>query len=159
WGYILAAHNGCGLTGMLNVNGPQQAAYMRDCAAQTPGRIREVLDDYHPDLVISLSRWELIAHLDPGGHTVKPPTPRWAQDVHAGLRDFARRVTGSGAALAMIAVLPLAPNGPGCADRPDTRPCTATPDPLTAATNRIYDQVRKEVTGVRVVSMQDVICP
>jgi hypothetical protein len=159
WGYVLAAHLGCGLTGMLNIEGTQVPQFLRDCAAQTPGRIRQVLDQYHPDLVISLSRWELVAHLDAAGHTVQPQTAQWTQDVHAGLLSFAQTVTGSGAKLAALAVLPLAQDTPRCASRPDKPACNQVPDPLTAATNQLYDQVRGEVAGMSVISMQDVLCP
>jgi peptidoglycan/LPS O-acetylase OafA/YrhL len=160
WGYVIAAHNGCGLTGLVNVDGSQPKPFMRTCAEQTPGRIQQVLDKYHPDLVISLSRWELIAHLDANGHTVAPQSAQWAQDVHDGLRTFAQAVVRSGSALAMLAVVPLAPAGASCPDNPDAAGCTAAPDPLTAATNRIYEQVRAEVGGgVTVVPTHDLVCP
>jgi lysophospholipase L1-like esterase len=159
WGYVLAAHNGCGLTGMLNIEGTQIPQFLRDCAAQTPGRVRQVLDQYHPDLVISLSRWEIVAHVDADGRTVQPQTAQWTQEVHAGLLSFAQTVTGSGARLAALAVLPLAQDRSYCARKPGTPSCTQVPDPLTAAVNQLYDQVGGEVAGMSVVQMQDVICP
>jgi peptidoglycan/LPS O-acetylase OafA/YrhL/lysophospholipase L1-like esterase len=159
WGYVLAAHNGCGLTGLVNTVGGQPKPYMRKCAEETPDRIRRVVDDYHPNLVISLSRWEVIAHLDSGEHQVEPMSAQWSQDVHAGLRTFAQTVVQSGATLVMLAVMPQAPPDPRCVKDPGSRGCWAPPDRLTAAANRIYEQVQAEVPGVRIVSMQDAVCP
>jgi peptidoglycan/LPS O-acetylase OafA/YrhL len=159
WGYVLAAHNGCGLTSLVSVEGPQQRPFLEKCAEETGPRIARVLAEYHPDLVISSSRWELIAHEGANGRTVVPPSPKWADDIHAGLRAFAHTVVRSGAALAMLTVLPVAPATPRCLRDPGNRACAHPPDALTAATNDIYRQVAAEVPGVAVVSMQDVVCP
>ncbi|MEV6844800.1 acyltransferase family protein [Actinoplanes sp. NPDC051411] len=159
WGYVLAAHNGCGLTSLVSVEGPEQRWFLKKCAEETGPRIAQVLHEYHPDLVISSSRWELIAHEGAGGRTVVPPSPKWVADVHAGLRAFAQSVVRSGAALAMLTVLPVAPATPRCLRDPTNRACAGSPDALTAATNDIYRQVAADVPGVAAVSMQDVVCP
>jgi SGNH domain-containing protein len=159
WGYVLAAHNGCGLTSLVSVEGPEQRSFLERCAKETGPRIAQVLDEYHPDLVIASSRWELIAHEGAGGRTIVPPSPKWAEDVHAGLRAFARTVVRSGASLAMLTVLPLAPASPRCLRNPGDRSCARPPDALTARTNDIYRQVAGEVPGVTAVSLQDVVCP
>ncbi len=41
WGYVLAAHNGCGLTGMVTVAADtgRPKPFMQECAEETPGRI------------------------------------------------------------------------------------------------------------------------
>ncbi len=109
--------------------------------------------------MIAYSRWELAAHLTPDGKVVAPLSDRWATDVHDGLRAFAETVVRSGAQLALVAVLPLAPADPACLTRPDTRACGAAPDPLTVAVDRIYARVRDEVPGVTLVTLQDALCP
>jgi SGNH domain (fused to AT3 domains) len=161
WGYVLAAHNGCGLTGMINVDpdSGRPKPFMQDCAEQTPARIGQLLADYRPGVVIAYSRWELIAHLGPDGKPVPPLSDKWAIDVHDGLRAFANTVVRSGAQLVLVAVLPLAPADPACLARPDTNACGPAPDALTAAVNRIYAQVRDEVPGVTLVTLQSVLCP
>jgi hypothetical protein len=160
WGYVLAAHNGCGLTGLVNMfeKSPPKP-WQRECAEQTPGRIREVLDRYHPALVISVSRWELIDHVGPDGGPVASLSPRWRADVEAGLRGFARDVTGSGARLAMLAVLPISPSDPACLRDHDRPECVAEPDAPTDATNAVYREVHAAVPGTTLVSVQDEVCP
>ncbi|MGI5174735.1 acyltransferase family protein [Dactylosporangium sp. CA-152071] len=159
WGYVLAAHNGCGLTGLLNTDGAQPKPFMRQCAAQTPARIRRLLDEHRPDLVIAYSRWELITHLTPSGERVEPLSSRWKADVHEHLRAFAQTVTRAGAKLVLVAVLPLVPAGPDCLRDPAPPACSAAPDPLTEATNRIYAAVRDEVPGVTLATLQESVCP
>jgi peptidoglycan/LPS O-acetylase OafA/YrhL len=161
WGYVLAAHDGCGLTGMVNVDpaSGRPKPFMQQCAEETPGRVTELLAEYRPGLVIAYSRWELVAHLSPRGKVVAPPSDQWAIDVRSGLRAFAQTVVRSGAQLALVAVLPLAPADPACLTRPDSRACGAAPDQLTIAVNRIYAQVRDEVPGVTLVTLQDALCP
>ncbi|WP_432837683.1 acyltransferase family protein [Dactylosporangium sp. CA-092794] len=161
WGYILAAHNGCGLTGLVSVDPGSGRAkpFMQQCAEQTPGRIRQLLADYRPGLVIAYSRWENFAHLGTDGRPVAPPSARWATDVHDGLRAFAETVVHSGATLVLISVLPAAPADPACLTHPDGRGCGAAPDETTAAVNRIYARIRDEVPGVKLVSLQDALCP
>jgi hypothetical protein len=161
WGYVLAAHNSCGLTGMVNVAADtgRPMPSMQKCAEETPGRVAELLAEYRPGLVIAYSRWELMAHLGPGGKVVAPLTDQWATDVHDSLRAFAQTVVRSGAELALVAVLPLAPGAPACLAQPDSRACGVAPDRVTLAVNRIYARVRDEVPGVALVTLQGALCP
>jgi peptidoglycan/LPS O-acetylase OafA/YrhL len=161
WSYVLAAHNVCGLTGMVNVAAGtgRPTSLMQECAEAAPRRIAALLAEYRPGLVIAYSRWELMAHVGPDGTVVAPLSDQWAVDVHDGLRAFAQTVVRSGAQLALVAVLPLAPASPACLSQPDSRACGTAPDRVTLAVNRIYVQVRDEVPGVTLVTLQDALCP
>ncbi|MGC9668268.1 acyltransferase family protein [Planosporangium sp. 12N6] len=160
WGYVLMGHNGCGLTSLVNTGGDgKPKPWMQDCAQQTPLRIRETLDRYHPRVVITSSRWETIQHLGPDGTIIRALTGQWATDIHDSLSEMARTVVASGAKLAFLPVLPVSPADTGCINHPTKPSCSPGSDALTDSTNQVYRHVADEVPNTRLISMQDVVCP
>lgn len=157
WGYLLAASNGCGISGLLLTTGPSDL--QRNCAVQESQRVRQLLARYHPNLVVTVARKELSPHVTAAGTVAAPPSPAWAADVQAGLTDMARTVTDSGAQLAMVSVFDRTSGSDECLTHPDTPGCAMGPDPRTEATNAIYREVAREIPQVQVISMQDVVCP
>jgi hypothetical protein len=78
--------------------------------------------------------------------------------VRRGLRRFAQAVTASGAALAVLPVMPQAPTSTDCLEHPDTPACAPAPEPAADATNAIYGQISTEVPGMTVLPLGKV-CP
>ncbi|MDT4989525.1 MAG: hypothetical protein QOI74_3619 [Micromonosporaceae bacterium] len=159
WGYLLAASGGCGIAGLVLTKGGPPTGEQRACATQEPKRVRRLLSEYRPTLVVTVARKELALHVAGDGAVVAPPSPRWAADVHAGLADLARTVTATGSHLAMVEVFDMSTGTNACLTHPAGDSCAVAAEHRTVAVNDVYRQVAREVPRVRVISMQDLVCP
>ncbi|NJC74340.1 hypothetical protein HC031_32200 [Planosporangium thailandense] len=165
WGYVLAAKEGCAISGlpfMLHYPQPPLPG-QADCAKDPDGRLHRMLDTYHPSIVFALSHQDRLDYVAPDGTMVSRRAPQWPDGVHAALRHFAEQVTQTGAVLVTPGLLPDTTSAKACLEpHPDPKACAgfpATANPTDAILNSVYGQVAGEVPGVRLVAMQERICP
>jgi peptidoglycan/LPS O-acetylase OafA/YrhL len=166
WTYVLARH-GCGLANLRYMSPKWTPTHARPepnsakplCVDDTPQRLQQIFDTYHPSLVVATSRWELRSYIAADNRIINPPSSRWYDDTHAGLRHFAEMVKARGADLVLLDILPVSTAIAQCADHPDGPGCSPPPDSLTATANTIFDEIPREVPGTRTISMNDVVCP
>jgi hypothetical protein len=114
--------------------------------------------------VFALSNFERAGYAMPGGKPVRRSTPQWNDGTHDALRHFAEQVTASGAKLVTPGVLSMSNNARVClASNLDTKPCSASllnaAAAADAAVNAAYERIAREVPGVHIVAMRQVICP
>jgi peptidoglycan/LPS O-acetylase OafA/YrhL len=159
WGYLLAASGGCGIAGLVLTKGGPPTGEQRDCAMQEPRRVRRLLSEYRPTLVVTVARKELDLHVAGDGSVVAPPSPRWAADVHVGLSDLARTVTAAGSWLALVEVFDMSSGTNACLTHPGLVGCAWGARSSTKLVNSVYRQVARDVPHVSVISMQDLMCP
>jgi hypothetical protein len=105
---VSTAYPGCGIAAG-DVLDPQDQVYpqARACAENAPRVHREMVEKWHPDVVLWSSSWEVSNRLDPHTHEVlRFGTPDAERLLLHDIDAAARRLTSRGAHLVLLTVAP-----------------------------------------------------
>ncbi|NJC69659.1 acyltransferase [Planosporangium thailandense] len=157
WGYVLAAQQGCNLTGLVSSVSPQPESRQVTCAKESAGRLRKLVDEYRPTVIFSISSMEWEGFVRADRSYVKSGSAEWAAGIHDGLAGYIRTASRAGARLALAEMPPVAPRFKYCPGATTT--CAQPPTAATIATNNIYRQLQEEHPETTLIGTSDILCP
>lgn len=163
--YVQAAVGGCPISHRLIATGEDGQLHKASnfmCFDEMPGIYDRVLDEYDPDLFIATSWNETNQHVE-DGVLIEKGTPEHLASTEGALRETLRHLTGNGARLALIDVLPpgttvdCLQSGSAYSER-CTRPVADASGeaPYNAMFARLAQELEPEVADI---SLTDVVCP
>jgi peptidoglycan/LPS O-acetylase OafA/YrhL len=162
WTYLLAAPNGCRLTGLLTSYDGVARPMDRECLKIVPRLHGDLLEQWHPDLIIAIDRWEIIDAFGPDGEVVESGTAEHLALTETAMENAARRLTAQGARLVFIELPPILP---AACTKPATQPVSncarsVAADVTDAPYNAIFRRVAALLGGSgATISITDLICP
>lgn len=165
WTYVAAAQGGCSiidqiyLTGATDVPAPGNAR----CPHENALIRQQLLDVYHPDLIIAMERFLLASFVDSSGKRIVSGSPEHLRATEQGLEESAIALISGGAKLVFIRTLPVAMpldcTGQSPASRPDCHE-QGSSDRITAEYDAIIDRVAARHAGtMSVISLATYVCP
>jgi peptidoglycan/LPS O-acetylase OafA/YrhL len=164
WTYVAAAQNGCSIIDRValliaDVPLPGNARCPNDNASIR----RQLLDTYHPDLIIAMERFLLADYVDSSGKRVVAGTPEHLRATEQGLEQSAIALVAGGARLVFIRTLPVAmPLDCTNQSPPSRTDChvQGSSDQITVEYDAIIDRVAARHPGtMSVISMASYVCP
>jgi peptidoglycan/LPS O-acetylase OafA/YrhL len=166
WTYLMAAHNYCSvIEHWIPVVRDGKASRLPEwarCYGLVPGVQHRVLAA-KPRLVVAYDRWLTVTSLDDAGNLLLSGSASHIADIERRLDGYATAITGGGARLVLVHLLPVAQPA-DCANPQyaGTTPCEAhaSDDTLTPKYNAVMDRVAaRHVSTVFTLDLQDVVCP
>jgi hypothetical protein len=164
--YVQGAAGGCSISHRLLATGINGALHKQtnfDCYEQIPKVFTELTTTWRTAVFIGTSSNEKSASIGPNGKKLVPGSIAHLAQTEEQLDAAVRQLTGKGAWLVLVHILPRGP-GVRCLE---TGPATAprcnplvSADPLTATYNDVMDRVAaRHRDRVRVVDLADLVCP
>jgi SGNH domain-containing protein len=162
WTYLLAAPNGCRLTGLLTSYDGVARPRDRQCLEIIPHLDRVLMEQWRPDLIVAIDRWDIIDAFGPEGEVLKSGTAEHVALTEAGLDTVARTLTARGAKLVFIELPPLLPAA--CMKQPIPPSLNCARSVAADVTHLPYNAMFRRVSAVlgpqgATISIIDLICP
>jgi peptidoglycan/LPS O-acetylase OafA/YrhL len=161
WTYVMAASDGCRVTHLLSRFEGISDPY-RPCYETTTALFSNLIDEWQPDIVVNLDRFEVTSFVDENGRIVEAGTSSYAEAERRGLTELTEQLTSSGATVFHVALPPkvFTPDSlADCLERGERCSPPVKDDPIAATYNRILRGVAAEIDQASYVSMNEVICP
>ena len=163
WTYVLQANYSCRVAHLNSVTTPRNAAMLPLCYAKTPGLQAELVERWHPTVVVMADLMDTLDIQDDTGHVITAGSDQMTALEEQALADVARLVTGSGSRLVLLKLPPHLTIGPDC-QKPSnfsSPGCTfrVTMDEPGAPVDAMFEQMAMNLPGVSTLSLTSVVCP
>jgi peptidoglycan/LPS O-acetylase OafA/YrhL len=159
WGLVNAAFDGCSVGGFERAD-PQDNIGANRCPGKVAAAQRQLVDTYRPGVVFVYSRWDLDTAYGPD-HALLAGTPAQEKVIADHWRTALARLTGRGATVVWIDLMPAGPELCQRAGGPDTDICRNShrTESLQPTYNALFRTVAAGF-GQRVlaISVTDLLC-
>jgi peptidoglycan/LPS O-acetylase OafA/YrhL len=161
WTYVLEATGGCRSTHLLgwDPTKPTIQQLNQQCYQKIPGLERQLLDTWHPDVVIDIDHKDVEDATGPDGSTFKAGTPEMLSLEKQALKDLAGTVTSAGAQFIFVQLSPSLPDDCTSANKISTSACRLKVDSTHQAYYSMFLSLSQTVRGFLTFSLNDMICP
>jgi peptidoglycan/LPS O-acetylase OafA/YrhL len=161
WTYVLAAANGCRISGLLTIYNGHTRPMDEDCHDATPRRLERLLTDWNPSTIVAIDRWEIIDAAGSDGQVASSGTPAHLSLTERALTDTARQLTSQGARLAFIELPPTVFSGCSAPSQRSSSSCRrgVMDDVAQTPYNELFRRISRTVPGVSTLSITDALCP
>ena len=102
WTYVLAATGGCRVTTLLTSTNGTVAPGHRRCQETSPGMERDLINTWHPDIIVLFDMNETGDYFGPDGRPVRSGSAEYIAGEGEALTSLARNLTSSGAELVFL---------------------------------------------------------
>jgi len=161
WTYVLEATGHCRSTHLMGANSGNAVneRYDQNCYAKIPGLEEELLDTWHPNVVIDIDITETNSALGPDGSTYMAGTPEMLELEQQALTDLAKTVTRRGSKFVLIDVPPALPSDCVEASKISTNHCRVVVSHTNYSYYAMYENLAHTILGVYSFSVNDRVCP
>lgn len=161
WTYVLEATPVCRSTNLLGTN-PTDATFEeldQECYQRIPALERQLLDTWHPNMVVDIDFKDTEDAIGPDGSTFKAGTSAMVALEEQALKDLANTVIGSGAKLTLMQMPPSMRDNCSTAAQLSSNICHVKVSSANKAYYAAYQHLAQTIPGVSTFSLNDLICP